>query len=128
MRVLLDTHVFLWWISDSPELSDDAREVLADGRNEPIFSAVSGWEIAIKTGLGKLELPGAPGKFVNEQLSRNDLEILPIHLRHALGVYELPDHHRDPFDRLLISQSVLEKLPILTADPKIHRYPVETIW
>ncbi|MDP9412280.1 MAG: type II toxin-antitoxin system VapC family toxin [Actinomycetota bacterium] len=128
MRVLLDTHAFLWWISDSPELSDAAREAIADQRNAPIFSAVSGWEIAIKTGLGKLELPGSPARFVNEQLSQNGLEVLPIHSRHALGVYGLPDHHRDPFDRLLVSQAVVEKLPILTADPEIPRYPVETLW
>ncbi len=128
MRVLLDTHAFLWWISDSPELSDAAREAIADQRNAPIFSAVSGWEIAIKAGLGKLELPDSPAKFVNEQLSQNNLEVLPIHSRHALGVYGLPDHHRDPFDRLLVSQAVVEKLPILTADPEIPRYPVETLW
>ncbi len=128
MRVLLDTHAFLWWISDSPELSDAAREAIADQRNAPIFSAVSGWEIAIKAGLGRLELPGSPAKFVNEQLSQNGLEVLPIHSRHALGVYGLPDHHRDPFDRLLVSQAVVEKLPILTADPEIPRYPVETLW
>ncbi len=128
MRVLLDTHAFLWWISDSPELSDDAREAIADGRNAPVFSAVSGWEIAIKAGLGKLELPDPPAKFVNEQLSKNDLEVLPIHLRHTLGVYELPDHHRDPFDHLLISQALVERLPILTADPNFSRYPVEAIW
>ncbi len=128
MRVLLDTHAFLWWISDSPELSDAAREAIADQRNAPIFSAVSGWEIAIKAGLGRLELPDSPAKFVNEQLSQNGLEVLPIHSRHALGVYGLPDHHRDPFDRLLVSQAVVEKLPILTADPEIPRYPVETLW
>ncbi len=77
---------------------------------------------------------GEPGvarltrKFVNEQLSQNGLEVLPIHLRHALGVCGLPDHHRDPFDRLLVSQAVAEKLPILTADPETPRYPVETLW
>ncbi len=128
MRILLDTHAFLWWISDSPELSDAAREAIADGRNAPIFSAVSGWEIVVKAGLGKLELPDSPAKFVNEQLSHNGLEVLPIHLRHALGVYGLPDHHRDPFDRLLVAQAVVERLPILTAGPEIPRYPVETLW
>lgn len=128
MRVLLDTHAFLWWISDSPQLSDGAREAIADGRNALIFSAVSGWEIAVKAGLGRLELPDSPGKFVNEQLSLNDLEVLPIHLRHAIGVYGLPDYHRDPFDRLLVSQSLVEGVPILSADPEIARYPIETIW
>ena len=128
MRILLDTHAFLWWISDSPKLPDSAREVIEDEHNDPIFSAVSGWEIAIKAGVGKLELPDSPGKFVNEQLFQNDLEVLPIHLRHALGVYALPDHHRDPFDRLLVSQALLETVPILSADPEIARYPAQTIW
>jgi len=128
VRVLLDTHTFLWWIADSPQLSDVARDAIADERTQPIFSVVSGWEIAIKAGVGKLEIPDSPEKFLSEQLSRNDVEILPIYLRHALRVYDLPDHHKDPFDRLLVAQAVLEKLPILSADPEISRYPVETVW
>ncbi len=128
MRVLLDTHTFLWWIADSPRLSEFARDAIADERTQPIFSVVSGWEIAIKAGVGKLEIPDSPEKFLSEQLSRNDVEILPIYLRHALRVYDLPDHHKDPFDRLLVAQAVLEKLPILSADPEISRYPVETVW
>jgi PIN domain nuclease of toxin-antitoxin system len=128
VRLLLDTRSFLWWIADSPKLSHDAREAIADARNEPIFSAVSGWEIAIKAGLGKLELSDPPGEFVTEQLSRTGLEVLPIHLRHALGVYGLPDHHQDPFDRLLVAQALAEDLTIVTADPFIVRYPVETVW
>lgn len=128
MRILLDTHALLWWVIDSPKLSDTAREIIASEHNEPIFSVVSAWEIAIKVGVGKLDLPDPPEKFVAEQLSRNALEVLPIHLRHALGVYNLPDHHRDPFDRLLVAQAVAEDLAILTADPLVARYPVQTIW
>ena len=128
MRVLLDTHAFLWWIADSPKLSDDAREIIANEQNEPVFSVVSAWEIAIKAGVGKLELPGSPEKFVTEQLSRNALDILPIHVRHALGVHGLPDHHRDPFDRLLIAQAMAENIAILTADPLVTTYPVQTVW
>lgn len=128
MRILLDTHAFLWWISDSPKLSEGAREAIEDGRNEPIFSAVSGWEIAMKAGVGKLLLPDPPEQFVKEQLSQNDLAVLPIHLRHVLGVYRLPDHHQDPFDRLLVSQALLEEIPLLSADPQISQYPVQTIW
>ena len=126
--MLLDTQAFLWWIANSPELSDVAREIIADERNEPIFSAVSGWEIAMKAGVGKLELPGSPEKFVTGQLSRNDLEVLPIYLSHALRVYALPDHHRDPFDRLLVAQAIVEEMPLLSADPRIARYPVEVVW
>ena len=128
MRVLLDTHAFLWWVADSPKLSSDAREIIANEQNEPIFSAVSAWEIAIKVGTGKLELPDSPEKFVTEQISRNALEVLPVHLRHALGVNVLPDHHRDPFDRLLIAQAMTENVAILTADPVIMKYSIQAVW
>lgn len=128
MRALLDTHAFLWWITDDPRLSRRAREIIADGRNELFFSAVSGWEIAIKARLGRLEVPENLERFVAEQLSQNAIQALPIYLSHALHTYTLPDHHRDPFDRLLISQALLEKLPVLSADPQIARYPVEVVW
>ena len=128
MRVLLDTHAFLWWVADSPKLSADARELIANEQNEPIFSVVSAWEIAIKASVGKLELPQPPEKFVAEQISRNALDVLPIHLRHALGIHGLPDHHRDLFDRLLIAQAVVENFAILTADPLVTKYPIQTIW
>lgn len=128
MRVLLDTHAFLWWISDSPKLSDVARDTIADERMQPIFSVVSGWEIVIKAGAGKLELPDPPERFLAEQLSLNQFELLPIYLRHALRVYDLPDHHKDPFDRLLVAQAQTEDLAFVTADPSIAAYPVETLW
>jgi PIN domain nuclease of toxin-antitoxin system len=128
VRALLDTHVFLWWISDSTKLSALARETIADESNEPIFSVVSGWEITIKVGVGKLELPDTPEKFVTEQLYRNDVEVLPMYLGHALRVHALPDHHRDPFDRLLVAQAIVEGIPLLTADPRLSQYAVETIW
>ncbi|MGH3148107.1 MAG: type II toxin-antitoxin system VapC family toxin [Rubrobacter sp.] len=93
---MLVTHTFLWWVSDSPNLSEGVREIIADERNELVFSVVSGWEIAIKAGVGKLKLPDAPEQFVTEQLSRNDFRVMPIHLKHALRLHDLPDHHRDP--------------------------------
>lgn len=127
VRVLLDTHAFLWWILGSPKLSELARETIAEESNELLFSVVSGWEISIKVGVGKLELPDTPQRFVTEQILLNDLEVLPVELGHALGVHELPDH-QDPFDRLLVSQALAEGVPVLTADPFITRYPVETIW
>jgi PIN domain nuclease of toxin-antitoxin system len=128
LRVLLDTHAFLWWINEDVRLSEGAREVFSDGDNELLFSVASGWEMAIKVGLGKLAVSGRLGPYVSARLAENAIEVLPITLSHALGVAELPDHHRDPFDRLLISQAVLERLPILSADPEISRYPVETVW
>lgn len=128
MKALLDTHVFLWWITDDQRLSSRVREIIADGTNEILFSAASGWEIAIKTRLGRLQLPDDPEIFIPEQLELNAIEVLPVQIGHALHVYQLPSHHRDPFDHLLIAQARLEKLPILTADPQISRYPVEIIW
>jgi len=128
MKALLDTHVFLWWITDDQRLSSRVREIIADGTNEILFSAASGWEIAIKTRLGRLQLPNDPEIFIPEQLELNAIEVLPVQIGHALHVYQLPSHHRDPFDHLLIAQARLEKLPILTADPQISRYPVEIIW
>jgi PIN domain nuclease of toxin-antitoxin system len=128
MRLLLDTHVFLWWITNNPNLSARAREVISDSHNDLFFSAVSGWEIAIKAHLGRLQLPDDLERFIVAQLSANAILVLPIQLRHALRVYTLPDHHRDPFDRMLVAQSQVEDLPIVTADPQIARYPVPVIW
>ncbi len=128
MRALLDTHAFLWWVLDKPQVSDRVREIIADGRNELFFSAASGWEIAIKARLGRLEIPGGPERFLTEQLSRNAIQALPIYLSHAVRTYALPAHHPDPFDRLLVSQALLERLPILSADAQISRYPVEVVW
>jgi PIN domain nuclease of toxin-antitoxin system len=92
------------------------------------FSAASGWEIAIKAGLGKIELPDHPEKFLTEQLRLNAIEVLPVTLAHAMGVYGLPDHHRDPFDRLLVAQCVSESLPVLSDDVVFDSYQVEVIW
>ena len=128
MKVLLDTHTFLWWITDHPKLSSRVREIIGDGNNELFVSAASGWEIAIKAQLGRLQLPDEPQRFILEQLSLNAIQSLPIQISHALHVFSLPNHHRDPFDRILISQAQLEGLPILTADPQIALYPVEVIW
>ena len=128
MNALLDTHTFLWWITDDPKLSPRAREIIGDGDNTLYLSAASGWEIAIKAGLGRLQLSENPERFVIEHMSLNAITSLPIHLSHALHVYTLPDHHRDPFDRMLIAQSRLEKLPIVTKDPQIAYYAVQVIW
>jgi PIN domain nuclease of toxin-antitoxin system len=128
MRVLLDTHSFLWWITDDPRLSPRAREIMSGGENHLFLSSASAWEIAIKARLGRLTIPEPIATFVTAQLTENAIEGLPIDLSHALHVHLLPDHHRDPFDRMLVTQSQLENLPILTGDPLIARYGVETIW
>jgi PIN domain nuclease of toxin-antitoxin system len=128
MNMLLDTHAFLWWIDDNPKLSPRAREIISDAGNMLFLSAASGWEIAIKARLGKLTLPDDLERFIADQLVANTFNSLPIQLSHALHVYTLPAHHRDPFDRILVAQSQLEDMPILTADPQIAQYPVEVIW
>ena len=130
MNVLIDTHVFLWWIEDDPRLSLRAREVIADGNNAVFFSAASGWEIAIKARLGKLRLSDDEplDRFIFEQLQVNAFQTLPIQLSHVLHVYALPPLHRDPFDRLLVAQSQLERMPLVTGDTQIARYAAEVIW
>ena len=128
MQVLLDTHAFLWWIDNDQRLSPRARAIMGEGSNRLFFSAVSGWEMAIKARLGKLRVPGDLATFLTDHLVRNNITTLSIHLSHTLQVYTLPDLHRDPFDRLLVAQSQLEQLPILTADPLIQQYIVQTIW
>jgi PIN domain nuclease of toxin-antitoxin system len=114
MRALLDTHTFLWWITDNPSLPDRVCEIISDGKNDLFLSAASGWEMAIKANLGKLQLPDNLESFISEQLIINATASLPIEMHHALYVYTLPDYHRDPFDRLLIAQAILENLPIIT--------------
>ena len=128
MRVLLDTHTFLWWVMDSPRLSTQSRQIITDGNNAIFLSAVSGWEMAIKAQYGRLQLPKTPDLFVAEQLALNAFQSLPVQMSHALHVYTLPQHHRDPFDRLLIAQSQLEDMPLLSADSEIGAYNVHVIW
>jgi PIN domain nuclease of toxin-antitoxin system len=128
MRALLDTHTYLWWITNNPNLSSHAREIMSDGENELFFSAASGWEIAIKVKLGRLTLPDMPERFIPQQLRINNIQSLPIEMNHALHISALPPHHRDPFDRMIVVQAQLERLPILTIDPLIAKYGVEIVW
>jgi len=128
MRALLDTHAFLWWIADDARLSRTARDVIASPDNEIIFSAASAWEIAIKARSGRLTLQVDADAFISDQLASNAFEVLPVMLRHALRVYSLPDHHRDPFDRLLVAQAQIENVPMLTADTELARYAIHTVW
>ena len=128
MRVLLDTHAFLWWITEDRRLSGRAREVMTDGHNNLLLSAASGWEIAIKASLGRITLPVPIDRFLSAQLQRNSIGTLPIEMSHALHVHALPLLHRDPFDRLLVAQAQLEKLLILTSDRQVAQYDVETLW
>lgn len=128
MKVLLDTHTFLWWNLDAPQLSSTARKIIGDGQNEVYFSAASGWEISLKYGKGRLTLPDPPDIYVPSRLSHYRFIPLPIQLSHTLEVSKLPDIHQDPFDRLLVVQSQMEQIPIVTSDQDIVRYNITTIW
>lgn len=128
MTYLLDTHTFLWFIIGSYRLSEKANEVIANTENKIYLSAVSGWEIAIKARLGKLELPDSGMKIILEQVQENDFSVLPVSLQHAIQVFDLPQIHRDPFDRMLISQAIFENIEIITNDRIFKDYRVETLW
>ncbi len=111
MKLLLDTHTFLWFIEDSPKLSAEAKRLL-ESKAALLLSIASVWEMAIKISIGKLSLPSPFDDFVSEQLSKNTIELFPIRLAHLSLVSTLPFHHRDPFDRLLIAQAITEQYPI----------------
>jgi len=126
MKALLDTHTFIWAITDERRLSPRARSLIAS--SELWWSVVSLWEAIQKAQVGKLSLPLPAGPFLTGELRSNHVRLLPVSLSHVLRVEELPLHHRDPFDRLLIAQSIEEGWPIITADPRFTRYPVDVIW
>jgi PIN domain nuclease of toxin-antitoxin system len=127
MRLLLDTPVWLWMLAAPERLSRRSRGLVIAAENELVLSAVSAWEIAIKYGLGKLDLPESPSEYVPRLMDRTGVTPLAIYHRHALRVAMLPPHHRDPFDRLLVAQAQLEELPILTADRSFSLYDVAVI-
>ena len=126
MRALLDTHVFLW-LQTEPDRVGEALAVLSDLRTELLVSAASGWEIAIKHGLGKLPLPEPPARYVPARITAIRATPLPIELADALGVGELPGHHRDPFDRLLVAQAQRHELTLVTAGPALAAYDARVL-
>lgn len=127
MKLLLDTHTFLWFINDSLQLSADAKNLL-ESEVDLLLSIASLWEIAIKTSLGKLTLPDTYDKFIPQQLTLNEIEVLPISVAHLALIATLPFHHRDPFDRLLIAQAILEQISIVSVDVVFDSYTVNRIW
>lgn len=126
MKVLLDTHTFLWAIAEERRLSPKAKSLMSSA--ESWWSVVSLWEALAKVAIGKLPLPAPTGPYLMQKLELNGVCVLPVSLSHVLRLESLPLHHRDPFDRLLIAQSIEEGFPIITADPWFARYPVEVIW
>ena len=127
MRALLDTHTFLWAIADDKRLSRRAQKIFT-GPSDLWLSVASFWEILIKVRTGKLPLPEPSGPYLVKKAAENRIEVLPIKLDHVLRIESLEEHHRDPFDRILIAQSIEEKLPLVTSDPHFERYPIELIW
>ncbi|HQU37626.1 MAG TPA: type II toxin-antitoxin system VapC family toxin [Anaerolineales bacterium] len=128
MKLLFDTHTFLWWNTEDPRLSARAADLIADGKNEIFLSVASVWEISIKAAKGKLVLPEPPEQYISNRMNLYQIQPLPVSIRHAVKVYELPAHHVDPFDRLLIAQSQVEAIPRLTVDNDIRKYEVEVVW
>jgi len=127
--VLLDTHTFLWWALEPEKLPPAVLNLLRDASNRIVFSAVSSWEAQIKAGLGKLVLEESLRKIVERELVANRWEVLPVTLEHTWRLDQLPPLHRDPFDRLLVAQSLVEKLTVLTRDPLVAQYPgVKVAW
>ena len=128
MRLLLDTHAFIWLAGDTSRLSPAARAAVADPANELLLSDASIWEMAIKVQLGKLVFPEPFDEKIFEALGRTQISILPIVTRHVAAVARLPLHHRDPFDRLLAVQAQPENLLVITHDPLLKQYDISLCW
>ena len=127
MRLLLDTHTFLWYVAGDDQLSRKARDLISDLENDVLLSVGSLWEIVIKLRLGKLKLVGS-FEVIPRQLEENDISVLGIELPHLTALAKLPLHHRDPFDRLIIAQAVAEGIPLVGHDQVFKEYPVHRIW
>ncbi len=128
MILLLDTHTLLWFLRDDPLLSIAAKSFIEDSQNRKLVSVASCWEISIKVGLRKLDLAETSRTLLERELPKNNFELLPISLGHATAVETLPQHHKDPFDRLLIAQSIIEDIPLVSVDEKFDAYPVTRLW
>ena len=128
MKLLLDTHTFLWMSLDDPQLSQTARDLLADLENELWLSPASYWEIAIKISLGKYLLSEPLDEFVNREITNNNISVLAISTQHAQAVATLPFHHNDPFDRLLVAQDMTEQMAIVSKDNTFDAYGVQRLW
>jgi len=128
VKILLDTCAFLWLATDAPELSSQAKMLFQNTNNPVYLSSVSAWEIVVKHQLGKLPLPCDPEHFINQLCSQHIIEILSLDDKSVYHLSHLPNHHRDPFDKMLVCQAIEHGLTILTSDKLIAQYPVNTIW
>jgi PIN domain nuclease of toxin-antitoxin system len=128
MKYLLDTMVWLWSVGSVENIGAEGQAILKDEDADIYLSTASSWEIAIKAKIGKSTLPELPPRYIPKRLAEQNIQALTINQTHALKVYELPLHHRDPFDRLIIAQALIEEMVILTSDRDFERYPVQVIW
>jgi PIN domain nuclease of toxin-antitoxin system len=128
MKFLIDTHVVIWRTSDPQKLSPRVYNLLADANTQAILSVVSIWEMQIKLSLGKLKSKTPLPELVEDEIKRNQIQLLQLDLSHIYALSDLPNHHRDPFDRLLIAQAKIEKLVIISIDEKFDSYDIERLW
>jgi len=128
VKYLLDTMVWLWSVGPSKTIGTAGLEILASREEEIYLSAASSWEIAIKTRLGKFQLPEPPGRYVPKRLIDQGIRSLPINQDYSLKVYDLPSHHSDPFDRIIIAQAIVEDMVVLTSDRVFEKYPIDVVW
>lgn len=128
MRLLLDTHTFIWFVTDSPQISITAKTLIEEEYNQKLLSVASIWEMAIKHSLGKLSFELPFMSFITSQMQQNSMELLNIQVEHINVVANLPLHHRDPFDRLIISQVMVEQIPIVGRDKAFDSYSVQRLW
>ena len=128
MNIILDTHTLLWFLNDAPQLVPTATSLIVDPANRKFVSMATCWEIAIKVGLKKLDLGEPATTFLPRELAVNNFAVLGIELAHVTFVETLPPHYKNPFDRILISQSLLEKMPIVSADTLFDPYGVTRLW
>lgn len=128
MKLILDTQAFLWLLGDMPEVGQKAKKAFLSSDNDLFISLASIWEIAIKMSIGKLTLKQPLEQFLITQLQENNITQLDINFRHVIKVATLPFHHRDPFDRLIISQALVEKMPIVSNDSAFDAYSIKRYW
>ena len=128
MKLLLDTHAFLWFVLGDAQLSETAKSSILDAANTKLVSPASYWEIAIKISLKKYTLHEPYEAFMQRGIFGNGFEILPIEPKHTVVLTTLPFHHRDPFDRLMIAQAMVEQMSIVSVDPALDAYPVHRLW
>jgi PIN domain nuclease of toxin-antitoxin system len=127
LRLLLDTHIFIWWAGESARLSPTILSYLRDKGNSLVLSVASTWEMQIKAQMGKLDLGLPLSELIESQRRTNGVEVLPVGVEHVLALDRLPQHHKDPFDRMLVAQSIVEETTLVSVDPVFAAYPVPVL-